>query len=211
VVGPAKRLLPQARLVVSGGELSGQARPVDSDELVIGRRDGNDFVLNDPHVSGAHARLRRSAGSVLLEDLGSTNGTFINGQSLTGSVALRDGDLVHFGSLEVRYEDRGSGLARTERTHVLDDAAASAVAPYVPAAPAEEVPALSPRQKQVLGYLREGYTNPQIAQHMGVTERTVKAHCQEVYDRLAVPNRTAAVEAAHRLGLPERAQDAPAG
>jgi DNA-binding NarL/FixJ family response regulator len=65
----------------------------------------------------------------------------------------------------------------------------------------DEKPVLSPRQAEVLSYLKEGLTNPEIAVKLGVTERTVKAHCQEVFDRLGARNRTAAVAAAMRLGL----------
>ena len=53
----------------------------------------------------------------------------------------------------------------------------------------------------MLEFLKEGLTNPEIAEKLGVTERTVKAHCQEVFDRLGARNRTAAVAAAMRMGL----------
>ncbi len=53
----------------------------------------------------------------------------------------------------------------------------------------------------MLSFLKDGLTNPEIAVKLGVTERTVKAHCQEVFDRLGARNRTAAVAAAMRLGL----------
>ena len=166
---------------------------IGDDELVIGRRPESDVVLSDPHVSLTHARIRRSKGAILLEDLGSTNGTFVNDQQVQGSIALRHGDVVRFGVVDARFEDRASQLGRDDRTEVME----------VVEVPDEiERPVLSPRQNEVLGYLKQGLTNPQIAARLGVTERTVKAHCQEVYDRLGVPNRTAAVDAAHRLGLP---------
>jgi two-component system nitrate/nitrite response regulator NarL len=71
----------------------------------------------------------------------------------------------------------------------------------IPLPEVENRPVLSPRQQEVLDYLKEGLTNPEIAVHLGVTERTVKAHCQEVFDRLGARNRTAAVAAAMRMGL----------
>ncbi|MGI8574227.1 MAG: FHA domain-containing protein [Egibacteraceae bacterium] len=194
MVGPARRLTPQPQLVVTGdGPQIGQNLPIDGDEMVVGRREASDLVLMDPHVSSAHARLRRAKGAVLIEDLGSTNGTFVNDEPLVGSQALRHGDTVRFGTVEARFEDRGSMLGTDDATEVIE-------------MPVEEYltkPLLSPRQTEVLAYLKQGLTNPQIAERLGVTERTVKAHCQEVYDRLGVPNRTAAVDAAHRLGLPE--------
>lgn len=198
MVGPAKRLTPQPTFVVtSEGPLSGTALVVTDDDCVIGRRSTSDLVLADSHVSLAHARVSRRQGAVLIEDLGSTNGTFVNEERLASSRALRHGDVVHFGAVETRFEDRGSQLAREDSTEAMEMAEAEQVI---------DRPVLSPRQVEVLRYLKQGLTNPQIAAHLGVTERTVKAHCQEVYDRLGVPNRTAAVDAAHRLGLPEEDQ-----
>lgn len=194
MVGPAKRLTPQPQLVVTGeGPQTGESRPIDGDELLVGRRQASDLVLMDPHVSSAHARLRRAKGAVLIEDLGSTNGTFVNDEPLVGSQALRHGDVVRFGTVETRFEDRGSMLGSDDATEVMQ----------MPVEEYLDKPLLSPRQSEVLSYLKQGLTNPQIAERLGVTERTVKAHCQEVYDRLSVPNRTAAVDAAHRLGLPD--------
>ena len=194
MVGPAKRLTPQPTFVVTTeGPLKGTSLVIDDDDKVIGRRDSSDLVVADPHVSLAHARVKRRQGAILIEDLGSTNGTFVNGEQLTTSRALRHGDVVNFGSVETRFEDRGSQLAREDSTEAMELAQAIEEA---------ERPVLSPRQVEVLRFLKQGLTNPQIAMKLGVTERTVKAHCQEVYDRLGVPNRTAAVDAAHRLGLP---------
>jgi DNA-binding CsgD family transcriptional regulator len=192
VVGPAKRLTPLPMLVVtSDGPLRGRVLVVDGEEMVLGRRGGSDLELPDPHVSRAHAVIRRQSGAVWLEDLGSTGGTFVNDAQVTGARALKHGDTVRFGTVETRFEDRGSQLSRDDDTVLME-------LPEV-----EEKPVLSPRQQEVLRYLKDGLTNPEIATHLGVTERTVKAHCQEVFDRLGARNRTAAVAAAMRLGLLE--------
>lgn len=191
MVGPARRLTPLPMFVIlDEGPLRGEQLLIEGDELVLGRRANSDLRLADPHVSRAHALIRRQSGAIWLEDLGSTGGTFVNDEPITGSQALRHGDRVRFGSVETRFEDRSSQMEREDATEMLD-----------PVAPAEEKPVLSPRQYEVLRYLQEGLTNPEIAKHLGVTERTVKAHCQEVFDRLGARNRTAAVAAAMRLGL----------
>lgn len=190
MVGPAKRLVPLPQFVViSEGALQGRTLVVTEEEQVIGRRDSSALHLDDPHVSRAHAAVRRQAGLVLVEDLGSTGGTFVNGEPIRGSQALHHDDLVRFGTVETRFEDRGSLMESEDRTELIE----------LP--PAEEKPVLSPRQQEVLFFLREGLTNPEIAVKLGVTERTVKAHCQEVFDRLGARNRTAAVASAMRLGL----------
>ena len=190
MVGPAKRLTPLPMFVVTGeGPLRGRVLVIDDDELVLGRRENSDLLLPDPHVSRAHAVIRKSAGAVWLEDLGSTGGTTVNGETVTGSQALKHGDTVLFGPVETRFEDRSSLSSSDEATQMIE----------LP--PVEDKPVLSPRQQEVLGYLKEGMTNPEIAVKLGVTERTVKAHCQEVFDRLGARNRTAAVAAAMRMGL----------
>ncbi|MDP9405839.1 MAG: FHA domain-containing protein [Actinomycetota bacterium] len=178
-------------VVTSEGPLRGQVLTVGADEQVLGRRENSDLLLSDPHVSRAHAVIRRASGAVWLEDLGSTGGTFVNGEPVTGSQVLKHGDAVRFGLVETRFEDRSSLLEGDEATALIE--------------PPEEhdKPVLSPRQAEVLGYLKDGLTNPEIAAQLGVTERTVKAHCQEVFDRLGARNRTAAVAAAMRLGLVE--------
>lgn len=190
MVGPAKRLTPLPMFVVThDGPLKGRVLVIDEDELVLGRRDNSDLVLPDPHVSRAHAVVRRQSGVIWLEDLGSTGGTFVNGEQITGSQALKHSDIVRFGSVETRFEDRSSLSENEDATEMM-------VVPEV-----EERPVLSPRQSEVLGYLQQGLTNPEIAAKLGVTERTVKAHCQEVFDRLGARNRTAAVAVAMRLRL----------
>ena len=67
------------------------------DELTVGRGGGCGIVLDDGFVSQVHARLYRRDGDVFVEDLGSRNGTLINGQPLQGAVKLRRGDQVQFG------------------------------------------------------------------------------------------------------------------
>ena len=190
MVGPAKRLTPLPMFVVtSEGPLRGRILVVDDDELVLGRREGSDLLLPDPHVSRAHAVIRKASGAVWLEDLGSTGGTAVNNEPVTGSQAIKHGDVVKFGTIETRFEDRGSLMDSDEKTQMIE----------LP--PVEDKPVLSPRQSEVLSFLKEGLTNPEIAVKLGVTERTVKAHCQEVFDRLGARNRTAAVAAAMRMGL----------
>ena len=65
----------------------------------IGRKSENDVVLNNSSVSGRHAEIFvNEDGIVFLTDLGSTNGTFINGNRVEGSVLLKKGDILRFGA-----------------------------------------------------------------------------------------------------------------
>jgi len=67
---------------------------VDRPELIIGRADECDVVIDDRQVSRRHARIRQEGDRFLLEDLGSKNGTFVNGQEITGRHVLQNDDEV---------------------------------------------------------------------------------------------------------------------
>ena len=77
--------------------------------FTIGRDIGCDMVLPDPTVSRWHAGLRREAGGWLLDDLGSTNGTLLNGWRVRAWVPVRDGDLVSFGAVTFVVGTPGNG------------------------------------------------------------------------------------------------------
>lgn len=68
-----------------------------ADEITIGRAPGCKVNVDDTYVSQLHARVFRREGSVLIEDLGSTNGTFRNGKKVTGSAPLKKGDRIQVG------------------------------------------------------------------------------------------------------------------
>ena len=84
---------------------------------VIGRDPGADVVLADPEASARHASFAVGGDGVAVTDLGSANGTFVNGQRLTGSRELRAGDRVRLGAtvLEVRAPDGADGGREAER------------------------------------------------------------------------------------------------
>ena len=88
--------------MVTGGPEAG--RRVDLGvEMAIGREDG-DLVLEDPEVSRRHAVLRRSGESVVVEDLDSTNGTFVNEERIQGPITLSAGDKVRVGRTTLEIE-----------------------------------------------------------------------------------------------------------
>ncbi|KJS53897.1 peptide-binding protein [Streptomyces rubellomurinus subsp. indigoferus] len=75
---------------------------VGAGQLTIGRLPGSGLRLHDPSVSRRHAELRQEDGDWVLYDLGSTNGTHVNGRRIAGAVRVRPGDQVRFGNLEFR-------------------------------------------------------------------------------------------------------------
>jgi pSer/pThr/pTyr-binding forkhead associated (FHA) protein len=75
----------------------------EQQEVTIGRAPGNTLVLDYPDVSARHARLRWQAGSVVLEDLGSTNGTFVRGERIRAR-AVHPGDLIQIAGRQIVYQ-----------------------------------------------------------------------------------------------------------
>lgn len=88
-------MTPSAWLVRTQGVGGEPERwPLDRDATGIGRWEGNDIVLGDPEASRRHAQIRREGGRYVLVDLGSKNGTFVNGAPIGGATPLRDGDEI---------------------------------------------------------------------------------------------------------------------
>uniref|UniRef100_UPI002ACEF82D FHA domain-containing protein n=1 Tax=Chloroflexus sp. TaxID=1904827 RepID=UPI002ACEF82D len=71
-------------------------------EITIGRA-GCDIILDNPQVSRFHAQLDRTPSGIVLRDMGSTNGTFVNGQRVTAPVALKAGDVIQIGAFKLVY------------------------------------------------------------------------------------------------------------
>lgn len=82
----------QPVLFVREGELSGQSIPVDSDEFLIGRGTNCNLMLPERQVSRHHAKIIRQQNHYIVRDLGSKNGTHVNGNQVVGSADLHDGD-----------------------------------------------------------------------------------------------------------------------
>jgi pSer/pThr/pTyr-binding forkhead associated (FHA) protein len=87
----------QYRLVVRQGPIPGQVFELNRNEVSIGRDISNDFVINDAEVSRKHARLILEGDRYKIEDLNSTNGTYIDGQRLIGPHVMAIGEIILFG------------------------------------------------------------------------------------------------------------------
>jgi hypothetical protein len=94
-------------LTVAGGAMRGLSFRIGRGSQVIGRAPSADIVLPDPHLSRRHATVQLTAAGVTLTDLGSTNGSWLNDQRITGSAQLADGDVVRLGRTELRFFDPG--------------------------------------------------------------------------------------------------------
>ena len=91
---------PPAVLTLPGG----QRIELHEGHYVLGRHLENDIVLNDTNVSRKHAEFVCAAGEVVVRDLGSTNGTKVNGVVVGGEQLLQHGDVINFGTAQVTFE-----------------------------------------------------------------------------------------------------------
>jgi len=71
----------------------------------MGRADGSDIPIDDPFASSVHARIFPRGEFMYIEDMGSTNGTYLNGRRLRAAERLKVGDTVRIGETEYRYQE----------------------------------------------------------------------------------------------------------
>ena len=96
----AESPITASALVVSGG----QSYPLGEASVVIGRSPDCTIVLDDANVSRRHAEVKVVNGVYAISDLGSTNGTKVNGVTISAERGLRDGDIINLGSHSIRFE-----------------------------------------------------------------------------------------------------------
>jgi pSer/pThr/pTyr-binding forkhead associated (FHA) protein len=150
---------------------------LEADRSTVGRGTENAIALTDPTVSDLHAVLERFPAGWCVSDLGSSNGTWVNGDRIWGSHRLRDGDEVRIGQTRLVFHDPHSPTAtRTE----------SEVAP----------PPLTSRERDVLVALcrpllaRDMFTEPAstraIAEELVITQAAVKQHLANIYEKFGI-------------------------
>jgi pSer/pThr/pTyr-binding forkhead associated (FHA) protein len=135
--------------------------PLVGDQITIGRDSSNEVAINDAEVSRKHSRMIFQGGKYVIEDLGSTNGTFVNGQRLAGPVVLKSGDVVSLGEqIVLMYDainmDPGATVAVSRKAVQVPPPVQSAAPAYTPPpstpatsyAPPTEMPAPSASGKR---------------------------------------------------------------
>jgi tetratricopeptide (TPR) repeat protein len=93
------------RLVVTAGPKEGLEFNLDGDEYVVGRSQENPICISDTSVSRRHIVLRRLGAGWTVSDLGSGNGTLVNGEPITDETVLASGDVITMGDTEVTFTD----------------------------------------------------------------------------------------------------------
>ncbi|HEU5395815.1 MAG TPA: FHA domain-containing protein [Verrucomicrobiae bacterium] len=118
-----------AKLIILNQGMTGRAHELAAEKTTIGRVEDNSFQIVDPSVSSHHCEALLRGSDVVIHDLNSTNGSFINGEKIAESV-LKPGQTLRLGQVELRLEVPGMPAA---------PAPASAPAPAAPAsAPAKK-------------------------------------------------------------------------
>lgn len=161
---PSERV-EQPRLQVTGGRHKGATFVLDEGEWIIGKSDDARVSLQDSGVSRRHAKIIRSSdGMVVLIDLQSTNGTYVNDQRIE-TAPLREGARIGIGPdaellFRVAVEDEPGNDPRP-----IDNP-------------------LTKRELEIARLVADGLTNPQIGERLGIKARTVSSHLDNIYARL---------------------------
>lgn len=132
------------RLVVRSGPNPGMVFDLAKEVTLVGRDVTNDIALGDPEVSRQHARLTSTPGGFVLEDLGSTNGSFVNGERLMAPRVLNSGDIIGLGeNVTLAFEstaEAGDATMMGPSARSAQATPATPVAAAQPAAPAPPTP-----------------------------------------------------------------------
>lgn len=182
-------------LVLQEGHAEPGRWPIEKDVTTLGRLPDNDVVLADRLISRHHACIRRDGTQLFLEDLESTNGTYVNGERVGESHLLQDGDTIQLPPrFQLRFVDRAStvpmpGLQRSQRLEI-DEAEREVTI-------GGEAVELSVAQYQLLCLLvsNEGrvVSRPELVRTVwaedeaaGITNQAVDALVRRLRERLAV-------------------------
>jgi DNA-binding CsgD family transcriptional regulator len=157
----------------SGREL----RALDAERLTVGTLESNDVVVDSDGVSRVHAVFERFGETWCVRDLGSRNGTYVNGSRVIGEHALHPGDEISLGRLRLLFHGPRRG---TETASI------------------SQPPPLTPRERDVLVALcrpllaGDVFTEPAsirtVAAELVVSEAAVKQHLSRLYDKFGVPS-----------------------
>ena len=127
-----------AKLVILTQGMTGRAHELNVDRTTVGRVEDNTFQIVDPSVSSHHCEVLLRGAEVVIRDLNSTNGTFINDAQITESV-LKPGQKLRLGQIELRLETEGLAPATAASAPPTAGTAPAAV-PATTAPPATSVP-----------------------------------------------------------------------
>ena len=157
----------QFQLVIRTGPNIGKVFPLEATEISIGRELGNTIVINDAEVSRNHAKLTWQGAGYLIEDTGSTNGTFVNKQRISAPHAVKAGDLVSLSeNISLMFEATGDPNA------TMISSSAQAVKTAIAAAPPIPQPGPIPTPSPAPAYSGRAPVGPQPVPSQPAGKRT---------------------------------------
>jgi hypothetical protein len=161
-------------LIMIEGASVGRRVEIAGGPMTLGRDAGNDIPLDDTQASRRHAQLGREGGSLVIQDLGSTNGTFVNEERIAGPRALRTGDRIRIGHSV--FDLRADAAATEIETPAVAPPPPAAPPPPPPPAPAPAAAAPPPAPPPPPPLARpnepHGYPEPPPAQRAAGWEQT---------------------------------------
>src|ERR1700744_5517972 len=98
-----------AKLVLLSAGMTGRTHDLKTEKTTIGRVEDNTFQIAEPSVSSHHCEVLLQGNDVIIKDLNSTNGTFINNQQITTEGVLKAGQILRLGQVELRLETAAAG------------------------------------------------------------------------------------------------------
>lgn len=107
------------KLVVLSQGLTGLSYELKVEKTTVGRVEDNAFQIAEPSVSSHHCEFLLRGNDVVVKDLNSTNGTFLNGQPVTGEAVVKAGQIVRLGQVEVRVEGAEPAKKVVDRTMIM--------------------------------------------------------------------------------------------
>lgn len=118
--------MPKLTLLI--GRKAMQVYDLDKETILIGREDDVDIVIDNPSVSRKHAQIRKVGAGWTVEDLGSSNGTFLHGNKITSAQPLKEGDEIGFGKFSVVFgKEVGDLVEQVAAKHAPKTVATDAV------------------------------------------------------------------------------------
>lgn len=142
--------MPSFRLTMRQGPTVGKSFDLAKDVITLGRDLSNDIVINDAEMSRHHSRLTRQGAHYVVEDLGSTNGTFVNSSRVSGQYTLNLGDIVSLGdTVAMVFEGIPTEAAATMvgsfgASVITGEQPRAPVASYTPPPPPQSISAPEP-------------------------------------------------------------------
>lgn len=153
--------------------------PIKRERFIVGRGKDSDLYLKSEDISRQHAQFTHKKDEIFLDDLKSTNGTFVNHKRIKGTTRIKSGDDIYFGDLKFKIFYKSENEPEpTENTLYLDTTKRT-----------DDFSRhydLTRREEEILYYMLKGESTRQIAEMLFISIGTAKNHILKVYKKTSV-------------------------